>query len=58
MCVSVDAYYELEKGESPQDFELLCDCGGKLEYDPNKKSGPTLIIQTKLSAYFYMKIDV
>jgi hypothetical protein len=54
----VDAYYELEKGESPQDFELLCDCGGKLEYDPNKKSGPTLIIQTKLSAYFYMKIDV
>jgi len=39
ICGQCGAYYELEKGESPQDFELLCDCGGKLEYYPNKKSG-------------------
>jgi len=45
ICGQCGAYYELEKGESPQDFELLCDCGGKLEYYPNKKPGPTLIFR-------------
>ena len=25
-------YYELQDGESPEDFDLNCDCGGKLVY--------------------------
>jgi ribosomal protein L40E len=29
VCNSCGGYYQLEQGESPDDFEDVCDCGGK-----------------------------
>jgi hypothetical protein len=26
-----DRYYELQPGESPEDFDLTCNCGGELK---------------------------
>jgi len=34
ICEKCRGYYELQKGESPEDFES-CLCGGKLEYIEN-----------------------
>lgn len=31
VCNKCKNYYELQSGESPEDFELDCKCGGKLE---------------------------
>ena len=31
ICNKCKNYYELQSGESPEDFELDCKCGGKLE---------------------------
>ena len=31
ICNKCKNYYELQPGESPEDFELDCQCGGKLE---------------------------
>jgi hypothetical protein len=31
ICEECSGYYELQKGESPDDFEL-CQCGEKLSY--------------------------
>lgn len=31
-CEKCDGYYELQEGESPDDFEKTCECGGKLKY--------------------------
>ena len=31
ICNKCNNYYELQSGESPEDFELDCKCGGKLE---------------------------
>ncbi len=36
ICNQCDSYYELEEGESPQDFDLNCECGGQFEYYANK----------------------
>lgn len=30
VCDSCEGYYELQPGESPEQFNLDCDCGGKL----------------------------
>ncbi|WP_162530331.1 hypothetical protein [Methanobacterium paludis] len=30
-CEKCGGYYELQEGESPEDFEE-CECGGKLKY--------------------------
>lgn len=32
ICQNCGSYYELEKGESPNDFSDECECGGKLKY--------------------------
>jgi len=32
ICDNCGEYYELQEGESPDDFDLKCDCGGKLVY--------------------------
>ncbi len=32
ICQNCGNYYELEKGESPNDFSDECECGGKLKY--------------------------
>lgn len=36
ICDSCEGVYELEKGESPEDFDLQCDCGGKFHYFATK----------------------
>jgi hypothetical protein len=35
VCDKCGGYYELQKGESESDFDLECDCGGKLRYVDN-----------------------
>jgi hypothetical protein len=35
VCDKCGGHYELQPGESPEDFDLSCECGGKLE---NKES--------------------
>lgn len=32
VCEQCGNYYELQRGESPDDFHLVCECGGKLGY--------------------------
>ena len=32
ICNKCKGSYELQPGESPEDFDLKCDCGGKLEF--------------------------
>lgn len=32
ICQKCGGYYQLEPGESMDDFECLCNCGGRLEY--------------------------
>lgn len=32
VCNNCDGYYKLEPGESPNDFDNQCECGGKLIY--------------------------
>ena len=71
-CKKCGGFYELEEGESPEDFDL-CSCGGELEYksSPNeqkriyhdeedlegdKKSNKTLIIILAVVALFLMLI--
>ncbi len=42
ICEQCGSYYELQMGESPEDFSLDCDCGGRLTYkeflDLNKEA--------------------
>lgn len=35
ICEDCGGYYELQEGESPDDFEKTCECGGKLKYVEN-----------------------
>lgn len=35
VCDNCGGYYELQPGESPEDFNLDCDCGGQLIKSPN-----------------------
>jgi hypothetical protein len=54
VCEQCGSYYELQKGESPQDFSLECGCGGKLIYNdyldlieketPQSKTSPNSIM--------------
>ena len=32
ICDKCEGYYELQSGESPNDFDLSCDCGGELQF--------------------------
>jgi thioredoxin-related protein len=36
ICNHCDSSYELKNGESPEDFDLECECGGTFEYYANK----------------------
>ncbi len=36
VCNKCNAYYELQPGEKPEDFNDNCSCGGKLEYTKNR----------------------
>jgi hypothetical protein len=44
ICNKCDGSYELQPGESPEDFDLACECGGKLVHfknqDENEESNP------------------
>lgn len=52
ICEQCGSYYELQMGESPGDFSLECDCGGRLTYKElldlnkasNSSSGRTLTV--------------
>jgi hypothetical protein len=55
VCDRCGSYYQLQKGESPEDFSFECDCGGRLTYkefldlnneasESNSSSGRTLAI--------------
>lgn len=35
VCEKCNSYYKLQPSESPEDFDLECECGGKLEYYKN-----------------------
>ena len=35
VCKECGGYYELQEGESPEDFSDKCECGGLLEYAPS-----------------------
>lgn len=35
VCDECGGSYQLEKGESPEDFVMECECGGKLEFKQN-----------------------
>ena len=36
ICNNCKNSYELQEGESPEDFDLKCACGGQFEYFPSK----------------------
>jgi len=36
VCDKCESYYELQEGESPEDFSDECECGGKLAYSESK----------------------
>jgi hypothetical protein len=38
VCNNCEGYYELQEGENPEDFNLTCECGGKLQYKKSIKS--------------------
>ena len=38
ICDKCKGSYELQLGESPEDFDLVCECGGKLEFVKNINS--------------------
>ncbi|MDP3014441.1 MAG: hypothetical protein Q8M92_09380, partial [Candidatus Subteraquimicrobiales bacterium] len=35
VCDKCKGYYELQEGENPSDYDLDCDCGGKIRYSKN-----------------------
>ncbi len=41
ICDKCGGYYELQPGESPDQFTDSCDCGGKLKYFENLESSDT-----------------
>lgn len=42
VCDKCKGYYLLKEGESPDDFDLKCDCGGNLHYTENIIKNPEL----------------
>lgn len=37
VCDKCGGHYELQSGEKAEDFDLTCECGGKLEYKKSIK---------------------
>ena len=54
ICNKCKNYYELQPGESQEDFDLSCDCGGKLEF-VNNINIPKEINEDKLPIEFSKK---
>lgn len=42
VCDKCNGYYELQDGESPEDFNLECECGGNLKYTENIETEPSI----------------
>lgn len=42
VCDKCGGYYELQSGETPEDFTTECECGGKLAYSENLDDGGEL----------------
>ena len=38
VCNKCGGYYELQPGETPEDYSNECECGGKLEYKKRLRS--------------------
>lgn len=38
VCNKCGSYYKLQEGENPEEFDLTCECGGKLQYKKSIKS--------------------
>ncbi|WP_414469143.1 hypothetical protein [Methanobacterium sp. ACI-7] len=38
ICNKCGGYYELKEGELPEDYDLNCECGGKIEYKKSLQS--------------------
>ena len=38
LCNKCGSYYKLQEGENPEEFDLTCECGGKLQYKKSIKS--------------------
>jgi hypothetical protein len=60
ICDECGGYYELQEGESPEDFSDTCECGGKLIYQENMdvnhhKDAPE--VQKDLKYYLFYKLD-
>ena len=60
ICDKCGGYYELQEGESPEDFSDTCECGGKLRYDENidvnsPEDAPE--VQKDLKYYLFYKLD-
>jgi uncharacterized membrane protein YvbJ len=47
VCDNCGSYYELQEGESPEDFDLACECGGRLKNKEALKSDYEIDIDTK-----------
>ncbi len=47
VCDNCGSYYELQEGESPEDFDLACECGGKLKNKESVKLDYELDVDTK-----------
>jgi hypothetical protein len=54
VCDKCGSYYQLQPGESPDDFEDTCECGGKIEYYEN----PDYVKKyNESSLYRFLKMD-
>ena len=58
ICDSCNRYYELQSGESPYDFNLKCDCGGKLVYSDelNNSTTPKGVSKSGLNLFYFKSI--
>ncbi|WP_321421080.1 hypothetical protein [uncultured Methanobacterium sp.] len=54
VCNKCGGYYELKDGESPDDFDLTCECGGTLEYVDELKNELTPNRRKNLSNIKYL----
>jgi hypothetical protein len=42
-CDACDGYYQLQKGESPEDFSDKCECGGNLKFSQSVPTFPETV---------------
>lgn len=51
ICDKCGSYYELKVGESPNDFDLNCECGGTLKYINNLNQLNEKLIEKQINSY-------